>query len=361
MRYALTAKKKTKTQEERVIIMSRIINENTGNCNTETITNTGEILTDKRDNGQERPWELHKVNSLKLHELYQKAIKIDKDCITQNRLQSLEECASFLLFGINQEQKKRLKGANFCRLRTCPMCNWRKSLKLFGQVSRITDKVLEQAPTTRFIFVTFTIKNCKADELSATIDRMNQGFKNLTNKNLRIASTSKFKASLLGYIKAIEVTYNSKEDTYHPHIHCIFAVQSRYFTSGYIKKGDWQGIWQECCKLDYEPMVKVQTIKGGTAKAVAEVAKYPVKMDELANLSNEKQAVDALIVFTKILKGRRLITFGGIFADIKKQLKLEDIDSGDLVHVDDEQETEKFNEVAQVLFKFRVKVGCYVC
>ena len=62
------------------------------------------------------------------------------------------------------------------------MCNWRKSLKLFGQVSRITDKVLEQAPTTRFIFVTFTIKNCKADELSATIDRINQGFKNLTNK-----------------------------------------------------------------------------------------------------------------------------------------------------------------------------------
>ena len=282
--------------------------------------------------------------------------------ITDSRLQSLEECASFLLFGMNKEHKKKLKGANFCRLRTCPMCNWRKSLKLFGQVSRITDKVLEQAPSTRFIFVTFTIKNCKANELTNTIDCMNQGFKDLTNKTRRISATAKFKTNLLGYMKAIEVTYNSDEDTYHPHFHCIFAVKASYFKGGgYIKKSDWQGIWQQCCKLDYEPIVHVQTIKNSTAKAVAEVAKYPLKMDELANLQDEKKAINALIVFTKILHGRRLITFGGIFAEVKKQLKLEDIEKGDLVHVDDDEQTEKFNEVAQVLFKYNAKAGCYIC
>ena len=78
------------------------------------------------------------------------------------------------------------------------MCNWRKSLKLFGQVSRITDKTLEQAPTTRFIFATFTIKNCKANELTNTINRINQGFKDLTNKTRRISVTTKFKSSLFG-------------------------------------------------------------------------------------------------------------------------------------------------------------------
>ena len=323
-------------------------------------TGTGEILSDKRPNGEERPWRLHKMNSLKLHSLYGKALKIDNSVITENRLQSLEQCGDNLLFSVNDKKEKRLKGANFCRLRTCPMCNWRKSLKMFGQTSKITDKILEQLPTTRFIFVTFTVKNCSDEKLEETISLMNQGFKDLTNKNRKISCSAKLKDNLLGYMRAMEVTYNSDKDTYHPHIHCIFAVKAQYFTRGYIKKSEWQEIWGECCHTDYEPIVKVQTIKNSTAKAVAEVAKYPVKMDELANYQDENKAIKALIVFTKILKGRRLITFGGVFADIKKQLKLDDVETGDLIHLEDDQK-EKFEEIKKVLFKFQVKVGCYIC
>ena len=323
-------------------------------------TGTGEILSDPRKNGKERPWKMHKVNSLKLHELYKKALVLDNNLISESRLQSLEQCGDNLLFSVNDKKEKRLKGANFCRLRTCPMCNWRKSLKLFGQTSKITDKILEQLPTTRFLFVTFTVKNCDADKLSQTIDMMNMGFKRLTDKSKGVKITEKFKNNMLGYMRAIEVTYNQQEDTYHPHIHCIFAVKAQYFTHGYIKKSEWQYIWGECCKTEYEPIVKVQTIKNSTAKAVAEVAKYPVKMDELANYQDENKAIKALIVFTKILKGRRLITFGGVFADIKKQLKLDDIDTGDLVNLEDEPK-ENFQEIKKVLFKFRVKVGCYIC
>ena len=62
-------------------------------------------------------------------------------------------------------------------------------------------------------------------------------------------------------MRAIEVTYNQQEDTYHPHIHCIFAVKAQYFTKGYIKKSEWQYIWGECCKTEYEPIVHVQPIK----------------------------------------------------------------------------------------------------
>ena len=324
-------------------------------------TGTGEILSDKRPNGEERPWRLHKMNSLKLHSLYGKTLKIDNSVITENRMQSLEQCGDNLLFSVNDKNEKRLKGANFCRMRTCPMCNWRKSLKMFGQTSKITDKILEQLPTTRFIFVTFTVKNCSAEKLEETINLMNQGFKRLTDKSKKLAITNKFKNNMIGYIRAMEVTYNQEKDTYHPHIHCIFAVKAGYFKgNGYIKKSDWQYIWGECCNTEYEPIVKVQTIKNSTAKAVAEVAKYPVKMDELANYQDEKKAIKALIVFTKILKGRRLITFGGVFADIKKQLKLDDVETGDLIHLEDDQK-EKFEEIKKVLFKFQVKVGCYIC
>ena len=323
-------------------------------------TGTGEILSDPRKNGKERPWKMHKVNSLKLYELYKKALVSDENLLTESRMKSLEHCGNNLLFSVNDKNEKRLKGANFCRLRTCPMCNWRKSLKMFGQTNKIANIILEQLPTTRFLFVTFTVKNCSAEKLEETINLMNQGFKDLTNKNRKISCSAKLKDNLLGYMRAMEVTYNSDKDTYHPHIHCIFAVKAQYFTRGYIKKSEWQEIWGECCHTDYEPIVKVQTIKNSTAKAVAEVAKYPVKMDELANYQDEKKAIKALIVFTKILKGRRLITFGGVFADIKKQLKLDDVETGDLIHLEDDPE-QTFNEVSRILFKFRAKIGCYVC
>ena len=252
-------------------------------------TGTGEILSDPRKNGKERPWKMHKVNSLKLHELYKKALVLDNNLISESRMKNLEECGNNLLFSVNDKNEKRFKSAYFCRLRTCPMCNWRKSLKMFGQTNKIANKILEQLPTTRFIFVTFTVENCDADKLSQTIDMMNIGFKRLTDKSKKLAITNKFKNNMIGYMRAIEATYNQEKDTYHPHIHCIFALKAGYFTHGYIKKSEWQYIWGECCKTEYEPIVHVQTIKNNTSKAVAEVAKYPVKIDDLVNYDNEKK------------------------------------------------------------------------
>lgn len=106
---------------------------------------------------------------------------------------------------------------------------------MFGHTNKIANKILEQNSSTRFLFVTFTVKNCEADKLSQTIDMMNMGFKRLTNKNKKLAITNKFKSNMLGYIRAMEVTYNQEKNTYHPHIHCLFAVKAGYFTHGYIK------------------------------------------------------------------------------------------------------------------------------
>lgn len=342
--------------------MSNLIltNCNTNNNNENVILiGTGEILSDKRPNGKEKPWKKHKMNSLKLYNLYKKALRVDNSIITESRLQSLEQCGDNLLFSVNDKNEKRLKGANFCRLRTCPMCNWRKSLKMFAQANKIANKIIEQNSSTRFLFITFTVKNCPADKLSQTIDMMNQGFKRLTNKSKGVKITEKFKNNLLGYIRAMEVTYNQEKNTYHPHIHCLFAVKAQYFTKGYIKKSDWQYIWGECCDTEYEPIVNVKTIKNSTSKAVAEVAKYPVKIDKIANYQDKKKAIKALIVFTKILKGRRLVTFGGVFAKTRKLLKLDDIETGDLIHIEDDQK-ENFQEIKKVLFMYNVKVGCYI-
>ena len=89
--------------------------------------------------------------------------------------------------------------------------------------------------------------------------------------------------------------------------------------------------------LDYAPSVYVKTIKdtdNDKTKAVAEVAKYPTKSADLLKIEDEEQAVQALIVLAKTLKGRRLITFGGDFATVKREVKLDDIENGDLIHAE---------------------------
>jgi len=337
----------------------------------ETISNTGEKLIDLKPNGEERPWNKHKNASRRLHYLYKLARKIDADCITNPSFLALEKCASFLLYKLGSQGEMKLKTADFCKARLCPMCNWRKSLKMFGQASRITERMLEEYPTTRFIFVTFTLKNCCADELENIINEMNEGFSRLTAKSRKFTCSAGFKKSMLGYMRAIEVTYNKKEDTYHPHIHCIFAMKATYFDGkNYIKQAKWQTTWGECLCLDYEPVVHVQTIKPkikekefdndkvALACAVAETAKYPVKMDGIIDLK-EDVAVKVIIALSNALKGKRLVTFGGLFADVRKELKLDDIENGDLIHADESEIP--VDEVSRMLFKFNAKVGCYVC
>jgi plasmid rolling circle replication initiator protein Rep len=335
--------------------MSKIIAENFDVVEFDT----GEILTDTGRNGKEKPWKLHKEEGLRLDNLFVTAKKLDNSIITDNGLKSLEECGDTLVFARNEKGEKRLHGANFCRNRLCPMCNWRRSLKMYSQVSQITDKILATRKS-RFIFVTLTIKNPDGEHLAKALDLMNKGFKYITSKSQTFAPAKKLKESLQGYIKAIEITYNSKDNTYHPHIHCIFQVRPSYFKgTGYIKKSDWVELWQKAMNLDYAPSVHIETIKNMTANAVAEVAKYPTKSADLLKIEDEEQAVQALIVLAKTMKGRRLITFGGEFATIKRELKLDDIENGDLIHT--EQEVDKFNPIAKVIYRWRAEIGAYIC
>ena len=73
------------------------------------------------------------------------------------------------------------------------MCNWRKSLKLFGQTNKIANIILEQLPTTRFIFVTFTVKIVMPINLVRQSTWWIWVLKSLTNKSKGVKITEKFK------------------------------------------------------------------------------------------------------------------------------------------------------------------------
>ncbi len=328
------------------------------NESIESIEGTGEILEDYSGSGRLRPWSKHKMGNQKLVELFEIARSIDDTIISESRMDALRDCASWLIFGENEQGERKLAKSNFCRVRLCPMCNWRRSMKLFSQVSDITNLILSEKKV-RFIFVTLTVKNCTGEELSNTINKMNKAFTYITSNNRTFAPAKKLKLNLLGYMKAEEITYNSQTNEYHPHIHCIFELRPSYFGDGYITKKDWIQLWKLAMKLDYEPSVDVRNIKGGTAAAVAEVAKYPVKLDSILKIENQEQAAKAVIYLYRAIFGRRLVTFGGDFREYKRRLNLDDVENGDLIHVETEEKT--FNAVAQVLFKYRADVGAYIC
>ena len=323
----------------------------------ETITETGEILEDVSATGRKRPWKEHKMGSMQLAELFRAAEKYGQS-LPETRLRDLEECADVLWFLQDAEGKRRLKSANFCRVRVCPMCNWRRSLKLFSQVSAITDAILAEKKA-RFIFVTLTVQNVRGDVLRETIDKINKAFKYIVDKHQTFAPAKKLKENLLGYMKAEEITYNADRDDFHPHIHAILEVRPSYFKNGYIKQKDWTAMWRAALGVDYDPLVDVRNIKGGTAKAVAEVAKYPVKMDNILKIADKDKAAKALTQLYSAIFKRRLVTFGGDFREYRRRLDLDDVETGDLTHVEAESKT--FNAVAQVLFKWRVSTGAYIC
>ena len=324
-----------------------------------TIKGTGESLEDVSATGRKRPWKEHKMSSIHLAELFCFTEKKYGRLLSASRLQSLKECADALWFLQDAEGKRRLKSANFCRVRVCPMCNWRRSLKLFSQVSAVTDAILAEKKV-RFIFVTLTIQNVRGEDLRDTIDRLNKAFKYIVDKHQTFAPAQKLKENLLGYMKAEEITYNAERDDFHPHIHAILEVRPTYFSGdGYIKQKDWTALWRAALGVDYDPLVDVRNIKGGTAKAVAEVAKYPVKMNSILKIADRDRAAKALTQLYTAIFRRRLVTFGGDFKEYRRRLQLDDVETGDLTHVETEEKT--FNAVAQVLFKWRADVGAYIC
>lgn len=277
-----------------------------------------EVLHDY--NGRrERPWAAFK--------LMNGYVALAYDEIHERKAARLRECASWLQFKKGADNMMKLHRANFCRVRLCPVCAWRRSLKTYAQVRACVNYIGSEY---RYIFLTLTIKNCGGSELSDEITHIGEGFHRLMQYK-EVAKVCQ------GFYKGLEITHNLEDNTFHPHIHAVLAVRKSYFTSrDYIKQARWCELWARACKLDYVPVVDVRKIKGSMDKAVAEVAKYAVKPSEIVCFDDWELSVETVRVLDKALENRRLTGFGGIFKDAHKALHLDDNEDGDLTHTEAE-------------------------
>lgn len=302
-------------------------------------TETGEVLQpliDKSSTGRIRPWKDKKSKDDQLANLYY-SLSLHQGDYYYNKAERLNSCGSILTFQEEENNNKKLVYANSCRVKLCPICSWRRTLKLYAQTTAIFSE-LTKNKDYRYIFLTLTVPNCVGTELSATITKMMKAWDKLTRRKIWINN-------ILGFFRVMEITHNinpkSKSyNTYHPHFHVVLVVDKSYFNkyeNNYINQSQWLELWRSVMQDDTITQVNVKTIKATDDNfnhALAEVSKYSVKDADYIIPHKWKLSQETVKTLDLALHRRRLVAFGGIVKQVHKKLNLDDPLDGDLTHID---------------------------
>lgn len=266
-----------------------------------------------------------------------------------------------LRFEDNGVLSPKLQAAHFCRVRLCPMCQWRRSMMWQAKAFKVIPKIIEAHPKARFIFLTLTVRNCELDELRDTLASMHKAWGKLIKR--------KEFAPVQGWLRSVEVT-RGKDDTAHPHYHALLMVDQGYFKRGYVSQKRWTEIWQSCLGVEYTPIVDVRSVRPGKrekvvgdgvlmSSAICETLKYAVKPSELLQNDSRRRMSNQvwLVQLTHELHKTRAIATGGILRKYLKELEQE---PDDLIHADDSGLVEPDQETPRIAFGWRENLQSYV-
>lgn len=292
---------------------------------------------------KDKPWDIHRSNSDRVMQLYESGD-------WQKYAERVKNCSQWLEFAptANEEGSLdlKLRSARFCRVRQCPICQWRRSLMWRARFFKAVPKLLAAHPKSRFIFLTLTVQNCAIADLRSTLKAMNKAWK-------RLSERKEFPA--LGWVKATEVT-RGKDGTAHPHFHAILMVHDSYFKKSYLSQAKWTELWRKSLRIEYTPVVNVKAVKArsgtegdvaaGITAAVLETLKYGVKESDL--IADR----DWLIELTRQLHKTRAVAVGGLMRDFIREEEPED-----LIHDEESELSETFSTLH---FGWRERVEKYV-
>ena len=316
------------------------------------------VLEDKTPSGRYRDWSVAKQCNQLLAETFE-------DLGQEKRAQRVYECASYLEFWqciSNTNHPKKLKNANFCNVRLCPLCQRRKSFRQFAVAVKIAHELLERKSTYQFVLLTLTVPNIELESLGKTITHLLESWHRLTQR-------AEVKRAIRGYLRTLEVSYNHQRNDWHPHIHVALVVASGYFkTKDYIKHERWLEMWRESTRQSEITQVDIRKIKpnpkregnDAVVSGFAEVAKYALKpwsdaieeseLMKTKEISRQvkghawirptrEETAQVVNLLDSALYKRRLVQYGGMLKEIKAELKLKDgeDEGADLVNTSDDK------------------------
>lgn len=304
---------------------------------------------------KDKKWDDRRSEADGFRDLYRGS---DFDCYSTR----ISNCSELLVFARQiadtGEGSLKLQAAKFCRVRHCPVCQWRRSLMWRAKAFKALPRLMEEYPKSRFIFLTLTVKNCQLSELRETLTWMNKSWTLLTKRKEWPAQ---------GWIRSVEVT-RSHDDSAHPHFHCLLMVRPSYFTTGYLSQKRWSEIWQACLKVDYTPVVHIQVVKpskgvqegqerAAMLTALCETLKYSVKPSDILKTDAQIMADrEWLIKITQQLHKTRAVATGGVLKEYMKDLEEE---PENLINIDEDGISEPDLQSPRVAFGWREKARRY--
>ncbi|NEO34459.1 MAG: protein rep [Symploca sp. SIO3C6] len=257
---------------------------------------------------KDKPWDKHRGNADKVSNHYQGSE-------FRQYAQRIDFCSQLLDFRLVPDEadgllKLKLSAARFCRVRHCPVCQWRRSLMWKAKAYQVLPKIVKDFPKHRWLFLTLTVRNCEITELKGTLQWMNKAWQ-------RLSQLKAFPAE--GWLRSTEVT-RGKDGSAHPHFHCLLMVKPIYFSGkSYIKQAEWVEMWRKSLRIDYNPILDVQAVKRGQQpmQLVPELLKYCVKESDLV------ADREWFLEITRQMHKMKCVVTGGVLKQYLKDLERE--------------------------------------
>lgn len=295
---------------------------------------------------KDKPWDRHRATG----EDVATTLKTAPDDWIGAQGERIDDCSRHLHFhqladAETGEIGLRLDSTRFCRVRSCPVCQWRRSLMWKARMYNSLPAITEAYPSGRWVFLTLTVRNCAITDLRDRLAEMSAAWNRLRGR--------KALAPVLGWVRSTEIT-RGKDGSAHPHFHCLLFVKSTYFKGpNYISQAKWSALWREVMRLDYDPIVDVRAVKDkgpkGLAGAVAETLKYAVKNSDMVEDS------EWFIELTRQVRRTRAVAAGGV---LKAVFRDEDGDD-DLIHTDEEEPEATDHTLPGLVFSWRTRARRY--
>lgn len=313
---------KTKIEENRIILTE----------NSYKASFTEYEVYEKDEDFNKEKTDYSKENEMKIKNIDVKNMYLRTKTTLKKSDKSIErigDCSTFMQFLASHNfEHKKLTRANFCRDRFCPICSKILSAKTTVVISAMM-KYLKNEYDYRFIFITLTAPNIKHN-LKSEIDRYNKAFERLI-KAKEVVAINK------GYIRKLEVTYNAKTKSYHPHFHVIMVVNKSYFKDRtYINRDRWLELWRD--KMRDSRITQVD-VRRADITAIKEISKY------LAKDNDYMTSESVFIEYYNGLKGKRFIVYGGVFKIARKLFK--------------EGKLDKYIDKQDIEWKYLITAGYY--
>ena len=147
-----------------------------------------------------------------LAEVYFQLWKETKEEKYLNLHNNTANCHDFAMFRhyLDNESTTKLKKLNRCKNPLCVFCSWVDAKKRYNTLAGAVEYLKTEGYTPKHLVI--TVPNVKIDNLKNQINILHK----VITQTLR-----HFKVQ--GYYRSTEISYNAKENTYHPHAHILIT------------------------------------------------------------------------------------------------------------------------------------------